>query len=71
MWCAATTALSVMTNWLLVHLICSCTGEQHLKAQGIDYSTWGLWENHVALVVMTIIFLTIAYVKLRFMKKFT
>ncbi|XP_076152102.1 broad substrate specificity ATP-binding cassette transporter ABCG2d isoform X2 [Alosa pseudoharengus] len=48
-----------------------CTGEQHLKAQGINYSTWGLWENHVALVVMTVIFLTIAYVKLRFMKKFT
>ncbi|XP_062411432.1 broad substrate specificity ATP-binding cassette transporter ABCG2d [Sardina pilchardus] len=49
----------------------TCTGEQHLKGQGIDYSTWGLWENHVALAVMTLIFLAIAYVKLRFMKKFT
>ncbi|KAL2098049.1 hypothetical protein ACEWY4_007256 [Coilia grayii] len=48
-----------------------CTGEQHLDSQGINYSTWGLWENHLALVSMTVIFLTIAYLKLRFMKKFT
>ncbi|XP_058239867.1 broad substrate specificity ATP-binding cassette transporter ABCG2d isoform X2 [Hemibagrus wyckioides] len=42
-----------------------CTGEQHLKVQGIDYSTWGLWQNHVALIIMTIIFLIITYIKLR------
>uniref|UniRef100_A0AAY4ALC4 Broad substrate specificity ATP-binding cassette transporter ABCG2 n=1 Tax=Denticeps clupeoides TaxID=299321 RepID=A0AAY4ALC4_9TELE len=48
-----------------------CTGEQHLNAQGITYSTWGLWENHVALAVMTFIFLIIAYIKLRFIRKFT
>ncbi|XP_030629231.1 ATP-binding cassette sub-family G member 2 [Chanos chanos] len=53
-------------NWLLL-----CTGEDYLKNQGIDYSIWGLWQNHVALVIMTLIFLTIAYLKLRFMKKFT
>lgn len=63
--------MSVITHWVLVCVIGRCTGEQHLKAQGIDYSTWGLWENHVALIVMTVIFLSIAYVKLRFMKKFT
>uniref|UniRef100_A0AAY4ANT2 ABC transporter domain-containing protein n=1 Tax=Denticeps clupeoides TaxID=299321 RepID=A0AAY4ANT2_9TELE len=45
--------------------------EQHLNAQGITYSTWGLWENHVALAVMTFIFLIIAYIKLRFIRKFT
>ncbi|XP_053535852.1 broad substrate specificity ATP-binding cassette transporter ABCG2-like [Ictalurus punctatus] len=49
----------------------SCTGEQHLQAQGIDYSTWGLWQNHMALIIMTIIFLIIAYIKLRFMRKFS
>lgn len=49
----------------------SCTGEDFLTNQGIDYSTWGLWQNHVALGVMTLIFLTIAYLKLRFIKKFT
>ncbi|KAM4809820.1 broad substrate specificity ATP-binding cassette transporter ABCG2 isoform 2-T2 [Rhinophrynus dorsalis] len=48
-----------------------CTGEDYLKEQGIDYSTWGLWQNHLALACMTIIFLTIAYLKLYFMKKLT
>ncbi|NXJ81742.1 ABCG2 protein, partial [Trogon melanurus] len=48
-----------------------CTGDGYLKAQGIDASTWGLWQNHVALACMTVIFLTIAYLKLRFMKKFS
>uniref|UniRef100_A0A669EVB4 Broad substrate specificity ATP-binding cassette transporter ABCG2 n=1 Tax=Oreochromis niloticus TaxID=8128 RepID=A0A669EVB4_ORENI len=48
-----------------------CTGEQYLEYLGIDYTSWGLWENHVALTVMMIIFLIIAYLKLRFIKKFT
>ncbi|KAJ3585401.1 hypothetical protein NHX12_014120 [Muraenolepis orangiensis] len=48
-----------------------CTGEAFLSGQGIDYSTWGLWQNHMALVIMTFIFLFIAYVKLHFIKKFT
>ncbi|XP_017575992.1 broad substrate specificity ATP-binding cassette transporter ABCG2d [Pygocentrus nattereri] len=49
----------------------TCTGEQHLTSQGIDYSTWGLWQNHVALIIMTILFLIIAYIKLRFIRKFS
>ncbi|XP_015253972.1 PREDICTED: ATP-binding cassette sub-family G member 2-like [Cyprinodon variegatus] len=49
----------------------SMTGEEFLKEQGVNYSTWGLWQNHLALAVMTICFLTIAYLKLRFIKKFT
>ncbi|XP_071234559.1 broad substrate specificity ATP-binding cassette transporter ABCG2-like [Salvelinus alpinus] len=49
----------------------TCTGEDFLKNQGIDYTTWGLWQNHVALAIMTVIFLAIAYLKLRFTKKFT
>ncbi|XP_033016507.1 broad substrate specificity ATP-binding cassette transporter ABCG2 isoform X1 [Lacerta agilis] len=48
-----------------------CTGEQYLKSQGIEPTAWGLWQNHVALVCMTITFLTISYMKLRFMKKFS
>ncbi|XP_032042730.1 broad substrate specificity ATP-binding cassette transporter ABCG2 isoform X2 [Aythya fuligula] len=48
-----------------------CTGDQYLKSQGIDVSTWGLWQNHVALACMTVIFLAISYLKLRFMKKFS
>ncbi|XP_037615024.1 broad substrate specificity ATP-binding cassette transporter ABCG2-like isoform X2 [Sebastes umbrosus] len=48
-----------------------CTGEQFLEQQGVDYSTWGLWQNHIALASMTVIFLTITYLKLRFIRKFT
>ncbi|NXN79038.1 ABCG2 protein, partial [Bombycilla garrulus] len=47
------------------------TGEEYLRRQGIDPSTWGLWQNHLALACMTVIFLTIAYLKLHFMKKFS
>ncbi|XP_062852465.1 broad substrate specificity ATP-binding cassette transporter ABCG2d [Trichomycterus rosablanca] len=49
----------------------TCTGEQHLKNQGINYSTWGLWQNHLALIIMTILFLLIAYIKLMFIRKFS
>uniref|UniRef100_A0A672HHG4 ATP-binding cassette, sub-family G (WHITE), member 2a n=1 Tax=Salarias fasciatus TaxID=181472 RepID=A0A672HHG4_SALFA len=38
---------------------------------GIDYSTWGFWQNHMALLIMTACFLTITYLKLRFVRKFT
>ncbi|XP_009697332.1 PREDICTED: ATP-binding cassette sub-family G member 2-like, partial [Cariama cristata] len=48
-----------------------CTGDEYLKNQGIDASCWGLWQNHLALACMTVIFLTIAYLKLHFMKKFS
>lgn len=48
-----------------------CTGEEFLTDQGVDYSTWGFWQNHMALIIMTACFLTIAYLKLRFIKKFT
>ncbi|KAM4052331.1 broad substrate specificity ATP-binding cassette transporter ABCG2 isoform 1-T1 [Anomaloglossus baeobatrachus] len=47
------------------------SGIEHLTNQGIDYSSWGLWQNHLALAIMTLIFLTIAYLKLKFMKKLT
>ncbi|NWI45840.1 ABCG2 protein, partial [Picathartes gymnocephalus] len=49
----------------------ACTGEEYLKSQGIDASPWGLWQNHLALACMTLILLTIAYLKLHFMKKFS
>ncbi|XP_030193525.1 ATP-binding cassette sub-family G member 2 [Gadus morhua] len=48
-----------------------CTGEAFLAYQGVDASDWGLWQNHMALGIMTCIFLSIAYTKLRFIKKFT
>ncbi|XP_051475466.1 broad substrate specificity ATP-binding cassette transporter ABCG2 [Apus apus] len=48
-----------------------CTGEEYLKNQGIDASSWGLWQNHLALACMTLLFLAIAYLKLHLMKKFS
>ncbi|XP_055967275.1 broad substrate specificity ATP-binding cassette transporter ABCG2 [Sorex fumeus] len=48
----------------------TCTGEEFLENQGIDISPWGLWQNHVALACMIVIFLTIAYLKLLFLKKY-
>uniref|UniRef100_A0A670YXA6 ABC-type xenobiotic transporter n=1 Tax=Pseudonaja textilis TaxID=8673 RepID=A0A670YXA6_PSETE len=57
--CVSTTAFTV------------CTGEDYLEMQGIGTTAWDLWQNHVALTCMTIIFLTIAYLKLKFLKKYT
>ncbi|XP_063165820.1 broad substrate specificity ATP-binding cassette transporter ABCG2-like [Candoia aspera] len=48
-----------------------CTGEEYLKMQGIGTTSWDMWQNHVALLCMTFIFLTIAYLKLKFLKKYT
>ncbi|XP_048362367.1 broad substrate specificity ATP-binding cassette transporter ABCG2-like [Sphaerodactylus townsendi] len=48
-----------------------CFGEQYLCGQGVEPNDWAMWENIVALLWMTAIFLTIAYIKLRFMRKFT
>ncbi|NWI44951.1 ABCG2 protein, partial [Picathartes gymnocephalus] len=52
-------------------LFCRCSGEAYLCSQGIAPTSWAMWENIVALFCMTIIFLIIAYAKLRFMRKFT
>nr|XP_034967933.1 broad substrate specificity ATP-binding cassette transporter ABCG2-like [Zootoca vivipara] len=48
-----------------------CTGEEYLKMQGIDMTFLGMMMNYVALMCMTIIFLLIAYLKLKFIKKYT
>ncbi|NXS41066.1 ABCG2 protein, partial [Balaeniceps rex] len=48
-----------------------CSGEAYLCSQGIAPANWAMWENIVALFCMTVIFLIIAYAKLRFMRKFT
>ncbi|NWI55575.1 ABCG2 protein, partial [Calyptomena viridis] len=52
-------------------LFCRCSGEAYLCSQGIAPTSWAMWENIVALFCMTVIFLIIAYAKLRFMRKFT
>ncbi|XP_053163167.1 broad substrate specificity ATP-binding cassette transporter ABCG2-like [Hemicordylus capensis] len=49
----------------------TCDGVTYLYSQGIEPTNWAMWENIVALLCMTVIFLLIAYAKLRFMKKFT
>ncbi|XP_051919262.1 broad substrate specificity ATP-binding cassette transporter ABCG2 [Hippocampus zosterae] len=49
----------------------TCRGQDFLDKQGVEYSSWGFWQNHMALGIMTVCFLTIAYLKLRFIRKFT
>ncbi|XP_013371603.1 PREDICTED: ATP-binding cassette sub-family G member 2-like isoform X4 [Chinchilla lanigera] len=46
-----------------------CYGDEYLTTYDTDLSPWGLWKNHVALACMMIIFLTIAYLKLLFLRK--
>ncbi|XP_068445166.1 broad substrate specificity ATP-binding cassette transporter ABCG2d [Clinocottus analis] len=48
-----------------------CTGEEYLDHMGKDHTTWAMWENTVALIVMMFIFLIIGYIKLRYIRKFT
>ncbi|XP_070614122.1 broad substrate specificity ATP-binding cassette transporter ABCG2-like [Erythrolamprus reginae] len=60
-----------LSNCTQVSSIQPCSGLDYLKSQGIEATSWGLWQNHVALACMTIIFLTISYLKLYFMKKFS
>ncbi|XP_062902986.1 broad substrate specificity ATP-binding cassette transporter ABCG2 [Mobula hypostoma] len=48
-----------------------CTGEQYLEKQGVETSKWALWQNNLAMALMMVILFTIAYLKLRFMKKFS
>ena len=52
--------------------ICSSdSGNAYMITQGIEFSTaWDLWENIVALVCMTIIFLILSYIQLRRIKKY-
>uniref|UniRef100_A0AAQ4PY23 ABC transporter domain-containing protein n=1 Tax=Gasterosteus aculeatus aculeatus TaxID=481459 RepID=A0AAQ4PY23_GASAC len=63
-------ALQVNDNGF-THLVTRCTGEEFLKEQGVDFTPWGFWQNHMALGIMTFCFLGIAYLKLRFIRKFT
>ncbi|XP_057628890.1 ATP-binding cassette sub-family G member 3-like [Chionomys nivalis] len=51
------------------HNFVICTGEEFLMTQAIDLSSWGFWKNHVALVCIMIIFLSITYVQLLSLKK--
>lgn len=49
----------------------SCpTGNEYLESQNIAYETdWDLWVNYVALAVMSVGFLILAYLRLLFMNK--
>nr|KAF6500796.1 hypothetical protein HJG59_007847 [Molossus molossus] len=53
------TANSTCSFAILFLLNFRCTGEEFLMDQGIDLSPWGLWQHHVALASMTVIFLTV------------
>lgn len=57
--------------WTVGCSLSRCPQDHYLDFLGIENTTWGLWKNHVALLVMTVTFLSITYLKLRFIKKFT
>uniref|UniRef100_A0A4W6BQY9 ATP-binding cassette, sub-family G (WHITE), member 2a n=1 Tax=Lates calcarifer TaxID=8187 RepID=A0A4W6BQY9_LATCA len=59
------------TSFIPPGIAISVNDLEFLTEQGVDYSTWGFWQNHVALGAMTICFLAITYLKLRFIRKFT
>ncbi|XP_061406640.1 broad substrate specificity ATP-binding cassette transporter ABCG2-like [Lethenteron reissneri] len=40
------------------------SGSKFLEQQGIDYSLWGFWQNQLALAVMTVVFMILAYVQM-------
>ncbi|XP_041738097.1 broad substrate specificity ATP-binding cassette transporter ABCG2 [Coregonus clupeaformis] len=40
-------------------------GEVYLETQGIDYSTWGFWQNQVALAGIITVCMVLAYIQLR------
>ncbi|XP_061535739.1 broad substrate specificity ATP-binding cassette transporter ABCG2b [Phycodurus eques] len=40
-------------------------GEVFLRSQNIDYSTWGFWQNQVALLGIIVVCMVLAYVQLR------
>jgi hypothetical protein len=51
--------------------ICPITGEQILIQRHISYANnWDMWKNFLALVIMIIGFLIMAYIQLLRMKKF-
>uniref|UniRef100_A0A674I1W1 ABC transporter domain-containing protein n=1 Tax=Terrapene triunguis TaxID=2587831 RepID=A0A674I1W1_9SAUR len=47
-----------------VSVCCRVPGEEYLQQQGINYSTWGLWENEFALLCLSLAFLFFAYIQL-------
>lgn len=49
----------------LSSLSCRLPGELFLSSRGIDYSVWGFWQNHVALLVIITVCMFLAYVQLR------
>ncbi|XP_063969217.1 broad substrate specificity ATP-binding cassette transporter ABCG2-like [Lytechinus pictus] len=53
-----------------VRNITVCTpGYLYLEDQGINYTTWGLWQNIMALILMGMGFMALAYIQLRRMPK--
>ncbi|GCC35377.1 hypothetical protein chiPu_0013860 [Chiloscyllium punctatum] len=48
-----------------------CYGEEYLCGQGSGFDLWAIWKNVIALACITIIFLIVAYINLRCMRKFT
>ena len=49
---------------------CSATGEIFMELQEIEYGVWGMWQNVLALSIITCLFLSLSYVQLRRINNF-
>lgn len=59
------------TNTITGFRFVNCTtGEEYMERQGIEYGTWGLWQNIVALAAIGLGFLFLTYVQLRRINKY-
>ncbi|XP_074542766.1 broad substrate specificity ATP-binding cassette transporter ABCG2b [Halichoeres trimaculatus] len=59
------TFINEFTGQMFISDTIMIPGEEFLKAQGIDYSTWGFWQNQVALLGIVLCCMLLAYVQLR------
>lgn len=57
--------INEMTGQLFYSNTTVIPGEVFLRAQGLDYSVWGYWQNQVALLGIILVCMFFAYVQLR------
>lgn len=67
--------LTVYYFVLILHRACISSNPQagnlFLEEQGIKYDTaWHLWQNELALFLLSILFMILAYIQMRTIKKF-
>ncbi|XP_063067267.1 broad substrate specificity ATP-binding cassette transporter ABCG2b [Engraulis encrasicolus] len=57
--------INEMKDQVFISELFNITGEAYMDSQDMDYSVWGFWQNLVALLGITCVCLTLAYIQLR------